>query len=125
MEDMPSCSSRNDEGIDSIYTLATGMLGMFSHLLLETVDALVAIGYDSTTLHASMPRGARESYGWVEEARTLIYTLSLNACVGARTGSAYHREREREREEAPFFLSSVDPEMMRERESARWRNSAL
>ncbi|KAJ8602083.1 hypothetical protein CTAYLR_001631 [Chrysophaeum taylorii] len=53
MKDAPSCASRPDEGLDSIYTLASGVLGMFSHSMMELIEGLTAeLGYDPTRLHA-------------------------------------------------------------------------
>ena len=52
MEDSPHCASRADEGIDAISTLSLGMLGRFSHSMFEVIQALAALGYDPTRLHA-------------------------------------------------------------------------
>mmetsp|Transcript_24783 Transcript_24783/g.76438 ORF Transcript_24783/g.76438 Transcript_24783/m.76438 type:complete len:749 (+) Transcript_24783:340-2586(+) len=52
MSDMPNCTARAAEGIDAIYNLADGLLGMFAHSMSGVIDALVDYGYDPTTLHA-------------------------------------------------------------------------
>lgn len=46
------CSSRPDEGLDAINTLSQGLLGHFSHSMFEVIQALAALGYDPTRLHA-------------------------------------------------------------------------
>lgn len=53
MEDSPHCVSRPDEGLDSIYTLAQGLLGIFSHSMYEVIQGLTTeLGYDPSRLHA-------------------------------------------------------------------------
>lgn len=53
MEDSPACSSRADEGLDSINTLTHGMLKLFAHSMLEVIEGLVkGLGYTPDRLNA-------------------------------------------------------------------------
>ena len=50
--DMPNCTVRAGEGVAAVYNLADGFLGRFAHSMSGVIDALVARGYDPTSLHA-------------------------------------------------------------------------
>ncbi|KAH8075768.1 hypothetical protein JL720_10474 [Aureococcus anophagefferens] len=84
--DMPNCTVRAGEGVAAIYDLADGFLGRFAHSMSGVIDALVARGYDPTSLHA-VPYDFRVAPGTLETRDGYFSRLKASVEVEvARTG---------------------------------------
>ncbi|KAH8060630.1 hypothetical protein JL722_4742 [Aureococcus anophagefferens] len=85
--DMPNCTVRGrgvaparsnlrpDFNVAAIYDLADGFLGRFAHSMSGVIDALVARGYDPTSLHALVDGAGRVRATGPREAKSGDHTV--------------------------------------------------